>query len=213
MYNKSQDTILKKICIRYFYSIIAVSSFFAIYYLYEDIEPLKYIVSFCPIAHLLLIVIPWRLDYQAFKHLIPVYIVYISLFLYANMLYFWSFGQITAFMWYSIIPIAAMIFFKRKTVVLWGIYVLVLVCSVFIIGSFIPKGYFHSPTEKQFMIINIMTIVLSISFIMFFVYYLYIYHINNTDFIRETYLTERESPAEVNNRTEKKEESDKLEKL
>ncbi|MFR0679383.1 MAG: hypothetical protein ACLSIO_17040 [Dysgonomonas mossii] len=116
-------------------------------------------------------------------------------------------------MWYSIIPIAAMIFFKRKTVVLWGIYVLVLVCSVFIIGSFIPKGYFHSPTEKQFMIINIMTIVLSISFIMFFVYYLYIYHINNTDFIRETYLTERESPAEVNNRTEKKEESDKLEKL
>ncbi|MBK5723021.1 hypothetical protein JGH11_19310, partial [Dysgonomonas sp. Marseille-P4677] len=112
-------------------------------------------------------------------------------------------------MWYSIIPIAAMIFFSRKTVALWGIYVLVLICSVFVVGSFIPKEYFHSPTEKQLMVINIMTIVLSISFILFFIYYL-----NKINLIREIHLAERESVDEIDNYIEEEElESDKLDKL
>jgi hypothetical protein len=75
-------------------------------------------------------------------------------------------------MWYTIIPVAAMIFFNRKAVILWSVYVLVLICSAFIVVPFIPEGYYQKPTDNQLMVINIMTIVLSISFIIFSIYYL-----------------------------------------
>jgi YesN/AraC family two-component response regulator len=91
---------------------------------------------------------------------------------YAEVLFFWSFGQVTAFVWFNITPFAAMIFFKRKTVITWNIGIFLLICSVFIVTPFIPEGYFERPEDKQLMIINIMTIVLNTALVIFFVYYL-----------------------------------------
>lgn len=168
------DTILKRICVRYFYLIIAVSSIFAVYYLDERIEPLNSIVGLCPIIHLLLLFIPYKLSYSSTRKLIPTYLIYISLFLCANALYFWSFGQITAFMWYIIIPVASTIFFKRGVVIKWCIYVFVHICLIFIITPLIPENYFTRPTNAQLTIINILTIIIGLLFILFFIYYLYI---------------------------------------
>lgn len=211
MHNKQAkiDTILKEICIRYFYAIIIVSSFFSIYYLYEDMHPLSYVVCVCPIFHLLLIIIPYKLNYESIKPLIPVYLIYISAFLYANVLFFWSFGQITAFMWYSIIPVAAMIFFKRKTVVLWSIYVLILICSIFILTPFLPEEYFTRPNDNQLMVTNIMTIVFSICFIIFFIYYL-----NKIALLKEVRSNEYNTIIDANDsNSENGIDNDKFEKL
>ncbi len=174
MHSKSPelDTVLREVCIRYFYAIIIVTAFFSLYYWYEGLEPLNYIVDICMIVHILLFFIPYNLSYQALKSLIPIYLIYNSAFLYIQVIFFWSFGQITVFMWYTIIPIAAMVFFNRKTVIFWSVYVLVLICSAFVVVPFIPEGYYQKPTDSQLMVINIMTIVLNISFILFFIYYL-----------------------------------------
>lgn len=200
------NIILKRVCLRYFYAIIIASSLFAVYYLYEGIEPLNYIVGVCPVAHLLLIVIPYKLNYESLRLLIPIYLVYISVFLYFQVLYFWPLGQITAFMWYSIIPVAAMLFFKRRTVALWGIYVLVLICSVFVVSPFIPQGHYDPPTEEQLAVTNIMTIVLSTSFIIFFVYYL-----NKVSFIKESQSGGYN--IDIAEETEAKTEADRFESL
>lgn len=200
------DSILKEVCIRYFYAIIIASSPFAIYYLHEGIGPLNYIVGMCPIVHLLLIFIPYSLNYESIKSLIPVYLIYISFFLYANVLYFWPLGQITAFMWYSIIPVAAMLFFKRRTVAIWGIYILVLICSVFVVSPFVPRGDYVPPTREQLAVTNIMTIVLSICFIIFFIYYL-----NKINFLKELLLVDYKS--NTFEEIETKSEADKFEAL
>lgn len=147
-------------------------SFFFIYYVYENLTPLNYIVGLGLVFHILIFFIPCKLSYKSIKSLIPVYLIYISFFLFANAIYFWSLNQITAFMWYSIIPVAVMIFFNRKIVILWSIYVLTHICSLFIIVPFIPEGYFERPSNLQLTVINIMTIILSISFIIFFISYL-----------------------------------------
>lgn len=178
------NILLKEVCIRYFYAIIIISSLFAIYYIIEDIKPLKYIVGLCPIIHLLLFAIPYRLNYNSIKPLIPVYLIYLSAFLYANVLYFWPLGQMTAFIWYGIIPVACMIFFNKKTVIAWGIYILVLICSVFIIISYIPIEYSCKPTDDQLIMINMMTIIFSIILIIFFLDYL-----NKVSAIREIQLS------------------------
>lgn len=193
MHNKlpELDTILKEVCVRYFCAMIIASSFFAVYYWYEDIKPLNIIVGACPIVHILLFVIPYKLNYQALKPLISVYLIYVSVFLFLQIIFFWSFGQITVFMWYSIIPIAAMIFFKRKTVIFWSIYVLVLICLGFIVVPFMPERYYQKPTDNQLMVINIMTIVLNISFVMLFIYY----H-NKISLIKELQLRQSEELLE-----------------
>lgn len=165
------DSILKRVCIQYFYAIIAVSSLFAAYYLYEGIKPLCYFVALCPIGHLLLIIIPYKLNYQDIRKLIPIYLVYISVFLYLNMLFFWHLGQITAFMWFSIIAVASMLFFDRKGVVLWCTYILILICSVFVVELFIPEGFLEGLTKQQLTVVNVMTILFSTGFIVFFIYY------------------------------------------
>lgn len=194
------DTVLKEVCIRYFYAIIIVTAFFSTYYWYEGIKPLNYIVGICMIVHILLFFIPYKLSYKALKPLIPVYLVYNSVFLYIQIIFFWSFGQITVFMWYTIIPVAVMVFFNRKTVVLWSVYVLVLICSAFIVVPFIPEGYYQKLTDNQLMVINIMTIVLSISFIMFFIYYL-----NKINLIKELQSRQYKEDFEIKEEEEIKE--------
>lgn len=194
MHNRQPELnkILKEVCIRFFYAIIIATASFAIYYWYEDIEPLDHIVGICSIVHILLFFIPYKLNYESLKLLIPVYLVYISVFLYIQVIFFWRFGQITVFMWYSIIPVSAMIFFQRKTAILWSIYVFVLICSAFIVTPFIPDGYYQKLSDDQLKITNIMTIILSISFILFFIFYL-----NKISLIKELQSRYNEENAET----------------
>jgi len=180
---------------------IIASSLFAIYYWYEDIEPLNTIVGICAIVHILFFVIPYKLNYEALKPLISVYLVYVSAFLYIQILFFWSFGQITVFMWFSIIPVAAMIFYKRKTVILWSVYILVLICSVFIIEPLIPERHYQKPTDEQLMITNIMTIVLSICILTLFIYYL-----NKINLIKELQSRQYEEFPETKEEEEEEKE-------
>lgn len=186
------DAILKEICVRYFYVIIIILLCFSIYYIHENLKPLNYIVTMGLFFHVLIFFIPYKLSYKSIKSLIPIYLGYISFFLFANVIYFWSLNQITAFMWYSIIPVAVMIFFNRKTVILWSIYVLIHICSLFIIVPFIPEGYFERPSNLQLTVINIMTIISSISFIIFFISYL-----NKINLIKGIALYENELNTEI----------------
>jgi len=166
------ETIQKKVCILYFYVIIIVLSLFTFYYNHGDITPLNYLISACLITHILLFFVPYKLSYESLKPLIPVYLVFISVFLYVEILLFWHFGQITAFLWYSAIPIAAMIFFERKTVAFWSVFVFILICSIFIVTPFIPAKYFYQqPTNSQLTVVNIMTIITNIVLVLFFIYY------------------------------------------
>ena len=166
------ETIQKKVCILYFYVIIIVLSLFTFYYNHGDITPLNYLISACLITHILLFFVPYKLSYESLKPLIPVYLVFISVFLYVEILLFWHFGQITPFLWYSAIPIAAMIFFERKTVAFWSVFVFILICSIFIVTPFIPAKYFYQqPTNSQLTVVNIMTIITNIVLVLFFIYY------------------------------------------
>ena len=166
------ETVQKKVCILYFCVIIIVLSLFTFYYNHGDITPLNYLISACLITHILLFFVPYKLSYESLKPLIPVYLVFISVFLYVEILLFWHFGQITAFLWYSAIPIAAMIFFERKTVAFWSVFVFILICSIFIVTPFIPAKYFYQqPTNSQLTVVNIMTIITNIVLVLFFIYY------------------------------------------
>lgn len=166
------DKLLKGVCLKYFYLIIIISSIFSAYYIYHKINPLNYIVLVCPIVHIFLFAIPYRLPYKSIKPLISVYLIYISVFLYANLIVFWSLGQVTAFMWYSLIPVACMLFFKRKTVIIWVAYVVLHICSIFILIPFLDYDFSNTFTGQQLVTVNIMTILFSICFIAFFLYYL-----------------------------------------
>lgn len=189
---------LKDICLRYFHGIITISTLFAIYYIHQQIEPLNYIVGLCPIIHIALFAIPYRLEYDSIKPIISVYLIYISIFLYANLLFFWSFGQITAIMWYILIPVAAMIFFNRRSVILWSAYVLVHIISAFIIGPFFADKYSSSLTDQQLLTINIITIIFSLTLLAFF-----LHNLHKVNAIREMLLREEL----LNEQKEEKEES------
>lgn len=149
-----------------------ILSVFTVFYIKEDINPLKNLFLIYGIVHIPLIFFAYRFNYGLLKYFVLVYIVYHSFFLYANALFYWLFGQTTAFIWFLIIPVAAMIFFQRKVVILFSIYAFALICSVFIVVPFIPKGYCQRPTDHQLMLVNILTIVISICCICFFLYYL-----------------------------------------
>jgi len=166
------EIIQKKVCVRYFYVIIIVLSLFTVYYSHADITFLNYLISTCLVIHILLFFVPYKLNYESLKPLIPVYLVFISVFIYVEILLFWHFGQITAFLWYSAIPIAAMIFFERKTVIFWSVFVFILICSIFIVTPFIPEKFiFQQLTNSQLIVINIMTIITNIVLVLFFIYY------------------------------------------
>lgn len=186
---------LKEVCIRYFYAMIIISSLFAIYYIYMDIKPLNYIVASCPIIHLLLFVIPYRLNYESIKPLISIYLIYLSFFLFINVLFFWLLGQITAFMWFAIIPVATMLFFNKKTNFYFGIYILILTCSIFIIRPFISiEEYNWRPNDNNLTVINMMTIISSIGLIIYFVYYL-----NKINIIKELHFFVYEEDLDEDN--------------
>jgi hypothetical protein len=104
--------------------------------------------------------------------LIPVYLIIIPLFEYPYLLLLWKIHQITAFIWYFLPALGAMLFLSIKSTQRWVIYNSLLVCSVFVIAPFVPDKYAVQPTDMQMDILNIMTIIISLLFIYFFLYYL-----------------------------------------
>ncbi len=160
---------LKKVAVRYFYIVILIFFIFSVYYWYEDIVPIKYLVLSFVLVHCFLMFVPLTLKYEHFKPLIPIYLVFISLILYVLVFMFWQIGHITAFMWYLLIPSGAMVFFPSRIVVFWCIYVLIQICSIFLISAIIPFHYEILLTSSQLTTVNIMTSIFSICFFFYFI--------------------------------------------
>lgn len=110
-------------------------------------------------------------------------------------------------MWYSIIPVATMVFFKRKTVILWSIFIFILICSAFIVEPFISMENYQEPTENQLEVINITTIVMTVGFIIFFIFYL-----NKISLIKELQSKHNENENDIEIKKEEEEKEIKAER-
>jgi len=177
----------RKVCLQFLVGMLFVLSIFALYYFYIDLKPLNYFVDILLATHLFFVFIPILLNYETFKPLIPVYLIYLASYLYFDILYFWLFQQITVFLWSIIFPFALTLFFEKKTVIIWNTSIFLLFCTVFIVAPFVPKESFSIPTANQLTVINILTVVLSGGLILFFSYY----H-SKLDEIRESLFYEPE---------------------
>jgi len=179
------DVNLTEISVQSNYLVTFISAIFAFYYLYEGIKPLNILVSISTIIHLFLIFFPYNLDYKSLKPIILTYLLIHSIYLCIIAFFFWPLGQITAFIWFIPILLATMIFFQKKTVFIISIYILVLICSIFIITPFIPQEYIINITPMQLTVVNILSTVLSICLIIF-----YIYQINKISIIKDLQFSE-----------------------
>jgi len=153
---------------------IILLSFFTFFYFYEDIKPLNYLVGAFLTTHIVFIFFTYKLDYESLKSLIPVYLIYLSIFLYLEALFFWSFKQITILLWISVIPAGAMTFFSRRKVVFYSALFFVFMSSIFIIMPFIPEKYYPPPqlfSNDQLILTNIVTFFTSAGLFLFFIYY------------------------------------------
>ena len=161
----------RKVCLQFLIAMLVVLSVFDLYYFSIDLKPLNYFVAVFLATHLFFVFIPLLLSYETFKPLIPVYLAYLVVYLYFDILYFWLFQQITAFLFGIIFPVALTLFFEKKTVIFWNISIFLLLCTIFLVAPFVPKESLSVPTKNQLTIINILTVVLSGYFILFFSYY------------------------------------------
>lgn len=166
------EVVLKKICLRYFYLIIVVFSLFSVYYWLNDMAEFMYITMTCVVIHAFLFFIPYKLEYNAIKTLIPIYLTFLSLAIYPLVVLYWSVGQMTVFMWYLLIPFASLIFFPIKKSIYWTIYVLILCCSVFITAYLLPEKYIINFTDRQISSLNVMTIFGCLGLAVYFIFYL-----------------------------------------
>jgi len=165
------EKIKRKICLQFLIGMLIVLSIFTFYYFYIDLKPINYFIAVFLTTHLFFVFVPLLLHFETFKPLIPVYLIYLAIFLYLDILYFWLFQQITVFLWGIIFPIALTLFFEKKTVIIWNISIFLFLCTIFIVAPFIPKDSLSMPTPSQLVMINIMTFVMSGCFILFFIYY------------------------------------------
>jgi len=164
------DELYKKLIIKYLFLIVGVFFLFFIYYEWEGIAPMNTLMLIATIVHIFLCYIPYKLKYSSLKLLIPGYLFFISLFMYPIVILFWKSGEVTAFIWYLIVPLGAMVFFSVRTFVSWSIFVLVLACSVFVVSPFFHDDFILNLTNVQHTIINIMTIVFSLFLVFYFLF-------------------------------------------
>lgn len=166
------DRMRKKISVGYFFIIIPILILFSVYYWVQSITPLKDVLIIALFFHCCNFFVPYKLNYTIFRPLVTVYIFAISAIIYANVLVFWIHGSITAFMWFFLIPTAAMIFYSSKTVMLWSVYIFILICSIFITTLFLSENYIYTPSfsNEQLYTINVLTII---CFFCLFFYFLY----------------------------------------
>jgi len=168
------DTILRKVVLRYFYTIIIVFSLFSVYYWINDVKPFKYIASLVALLHIGFVLIPYKLEYESIKKIIPIYLVFVSVALYPIVMVFWQMDRVIVFMWYFLIPIGAMVFFNTRIVVYWVIYIALIILSIFFISAFLPQVRFSVNIDQRVSsIINIGSIMLFLFLFAFFVYYIH----------------------------------------
>lgn len=203
------NKIRRKISVGYFYLIIAIFLLFTGYYWYESITPIKYLMAVGLFLHCVFFFIPYMLNYESFKPLVSVYLVSVSIIVYPLVLLFWQFGQVTTFMWFFLIPVASMIFYSVRVVILWSLYIFILICSVFLISLVFPEIVpVISITSEQISAINILTII---CFLVLLFYFLYSMNIINQAKIAESIESEANPLTIENHITEQ--EIEKLNKL
>lgn len=166
------DVLLKKIAIQYMCIVTCVFFVFTIFFRMEELSPYWYLTGLYFLLHIIFIFIPLRLEYHSIKLLIPTYLVAISLFLYPIVLFLWQINQVTAFMWFFIFPIGIMVFFETKTVILWTIYILIEVLSIFILSDIFPLRIDTDFSVRQLLLMNILTICSCLTLIAYFIFYL-----------------------------------------
>lgn len=162
---------MKEICYRYFFLAIGIFTFYSFYYSYENIQPLNYLFIICTGVHILWFYIPYKLNYESIRPLLPLYFSFISVALYLNGMYYWNMGQITAFIWFMIIPTVATLFYRPRAVLIWSVSILLLVSFSLLILPPLPKQLIVHLTNKQQFFVNISTIVLCLAVIFYFIYY------------------------------------------
>lgn len=162
------DIFLKKTAVRFFYIIIGVFLLNTIFYWVEDIEALKYGVIALTILHIFLFFIPYKLQYSSIKPLIPIYLYAITILIYPILIIFWQNGQITAFLWYLLVPIGGLIFLPIKSIIRISTFVFAMICSVFFVSNIFDTT---TPlSSNQITTLNILTITFLLILLIFFLY-------------------------------------------
>lgn len=153
------DIYLRKVAIKYLFFVFLTFLFHFAYYLYQDMELYQILTVSGAAANLFFIWIPYKLKYESIKPLIPLYLTFISLALYPFVLLYWQTEQITAFMWYFVVPLGAMIFLSTRTVIFWSVLVCILMVSIFVVSAYIPNKSIVEFTQSQVTAVGIMTII------------------------------------------------------
>ncbi len=164
------DTVLKGICLRYFYLIIISLSMSSVFYWYENLVPFNYLTLVGVVIHIFLIYIPYKLDYKSIEPLIPLYLIFLSFLLFPSVVFFLKLGQVKAIIWFLLIPFGIILFFSFKSLLYWCIFIVILIISSFFLSKLIPDQFVLQFTQRQLNIANIMSIIICLSFIYFFLH-------------------------------------------
>jgi DNA-binding CsgD family transcriptional regulator len=112
------------------------------------------------------------MPYSIITHFILAYIVMLPLLEYPYLLLLWKIHTITPFIWYLLPALGAMLFLPVKSILRWVIYCFVLVCSAFLIAPLIPAEYVAHLSFVQIDTLNMMSVVICLFMMCFFLYYL-----------------------------------------
>jgi len=168
------NIILKNVAVKYFYAVIVVFSLNSLFYWIQGVDTLKYLTGLFVFIHAFLIFVPLKLNYNAIRPLIPIYLIFISIAIYIFAFLFWESRRATSFMWFLLIPVGSAVFFPTKKVIGWMIYTFCLMCSIFLFSLIIPSELIQivQLTNHQLFIVDLI-VILSCFFLMcFFLYYI-----------------------------------------
>ncbi|WP_128332128.1 AraC family transcriptional regulator [Apibacter sp. HY039] len=171
-YTEESDSIKKQFLQSYLLCITGILALYLIYYWSVQLYPFNYLTASYLVLHLLLIIIVYKVKYDYLKSYIMVYVVVLTLLLYPFMVLFWEAGRITPFMWYFLIPFGMTLFYNFKTIISMGIYIVVLICTAFLLVQVIPEEQYISFVDKQLVIINVATVFFALILISLILYYM-----------------------------------------
>lgn len=207
MLESKLDIIRKKVAVG-FCGIFTLSLFFfSIFYWYEGIKPMNYLMTLYFLMHFFTLYIPYALSYQSIKILAPLYFTFACFTIFPIVVLFWMMGQIVIFIWYFLVPLGALVLFPIRKVILWFVIILIFIAACFIIVPYIPSTYTMSVTDSQLTKINIYNFL---SFLSLFLYFLY--YINKINQVKLAIAREKKEENEMDSIDESKTE-DKYNKL
>lgn len=167
-----QDRILGKVCNWALLIITCILLVHGIFYIYHNISPHKYLIAIGIVVNIIGIAVTYRLDYSSVKKLIPIYLFFVSLYLYPFVYLFLEMGQVTALIWYLVIQLSTILFFSMRSVIFWFIYIFLLITSVYILSTITSFEFDVKMMPMQVSMINFLTIISCFILICFFLYYI-----------------------------------------